>query len=159
MYNPSGYRSLQATGHLFAAHILCGEFREFLQVSPSRGGEGGEGEEGFGGVGGELVAVGFRDFLGEAVGAEQAEQASDPLAFLVLVQSRLVGQRAFAQVAVTEPVQRELAAADRLEQVGIGLGQRVQRAGGATVERGPLADFSVACPRVVVDSTGAGASR
>ena len=124
--------------------------------SPSRGEEGGEG---FGSVVGEWVAVGFRDLLHQSVCSEPANLARDPWAFLGLVQARLVGPQAFAQVAVAEPVQRELAAADRLEQVGIGLGQRVQRAGGATVERGPLADFSVACPRVVVDSTGAGASR
>ena len=122
---------------LHAAQISGGEFREYFQVSPSPGEEGGEG---FGGVGGELIAVGFRDILDEAVGSEQADQASDPLAFLALVQARLVGQQAFAQVAVAEPVQRELAAADRLQQAGIGLGQRVQREGGATVERGPLTD-------------------
>ena len=42
---------------------------------------------------------------------------------------------------------------------GIGLGQRVQRAGGATVERGPLADFLRGLTEGGGDSTGARASR
>ena len=97
-----------------------------------------------------MIAVGFRDLLHQSVGAEQANQARDPLAFLGLVQGRLVGPQAFAQVAVAEPVQRDCvsdsaetrkAAADRLQQVSSGLGQRVQGAGRATVERGPLANF------------------
>ncbi len=132
------------------AHILRGEGSEFFQVSPSRGEEGGES---FGGVLGELVAVGFRDLLHQSVGSELAELASDPLAFLRLVQARLVGQQAFAQVAVAEPVQRDCvsdsaetrkAAADRLQQVGVGLAVRVECMGRATVKRGPLETFSVA---------------
>ncbi len=90
--------------------------------------------------GGELIAVGFRDFLDEVVGSKPADQAGDPGVLLAGGEGRLVGQEAFAQVAVAEPVPRELTAADCLEQVGIGLGQRVQGAGRATVERGPLTD-------------------
>ena len=83
-----------------------------------------------------MVAVGFRDFLDEAVSAEPAEEARDPLAFLGLVQARLVGQQAFAQVAVAEPVQRDCvsdsaetrkASAARLQQVGSGFSARAER--------------------------------
>lgn len=123
------------------AQISGGEFGECFQISPSRGEEGGEG---FGGVGGELIAVGFRDILDQAVGSDQADQTGDPDAFLTGGEGRLASQQAFAQVAVAEPVQRELTSADRRLQAGIGLGQRVRGAGGATVERGPLADCWIA---------------